>query len=82
MKKEKQLYIDQISSGLSTPCSKVSSILLALEIKKRIPVTYFTSGDSVVEHLKKTASPDDLIVTMGAGDVWKTGEAFLEKNNC
>ena len=77
-----ELLLLPIYAAGEEPTKENLSERLALEIKKRRPVTYFTSGDSVVEHLKKTARPDDLIVTMGAGDVWKTGEAFLEKNNC
>jgi len=63
------------------PTEEGLSERLALEIRKRRPVTFFTSGDSAAEHLENTARPKDLIITMGAGDVWKTGEAFLGKKN-
>jgi UDP-N-acetylmuramate--alanine ligase len=33
---------------------------------------------AIVEQLQLMARPGDLIVTMGAGDVWKIGRAFLE----
>jgi DNA processing protein len=36
LKTEKQLYIDQISSELSVPCSKISTLLLTLEFKNII----------------------------------------------
>ncbi len=77
-----ELLLLPIYAAGELPAKENLSERLALEIKKKRPVTYFTSGDSVVEHLTKTARPEDLIITMGAGDVWKTGEAFLEKNNC
>ena len=32
-----------------------------------------------VNHLKKTLKPGDLLLTLGAGDVWKVGEEVLKK---
>ena len=34
---------------------------------------------AIVEQLRLMARPGDLIVTMGAGDVWKIGRAFLDE---
>ncbi|MDA8405067.1 MAG: UDP-N-acetylmuramate--L-alanine ligase [Desulfobacteraceae bacterium] len=39
-----------------------------------------TSFDAV-RHLKKIVRPGDLVLTLGAGDVWKTGEALLTELN-
>lgn len=33
--------------------------------------------EAIVEHLELQAQPGDLIVTMGAGDVWRVAESFL-----
>ncbi len=33
---------------------------------------------AIVEHLEDTARPGDLVVTMGAGDVWKIAKQFLD----
>ena len=33
---------------------------------------------AAVTHLKKMVSPKDLVLTLGAGDVWQVGEALLE----
>lgn len=35
---------------------------------------------AIVEQLQVMAKPGDLIVTMGAGDVWKIGRGFLESS--
>jgi len=35
--------------------------------------------EAIVAHLEKTARPSDVILTQGAGSVWKTGEAFLKR---
>jgi UDP-N-acetylmuramate-alanine ligase len=35
--------------------------------------------DDIVEHLLSIAEPSDVIITQGAGNVWKIGEEFLKK---
>ena len=40
-------------------------------------VTYLSSFDEIVTHLQTIARPGDVIITMGAGDIWKVGERFL-----
>lgn len=42
-------------------------------------VTYIPGFDGIVEHLLKIAKPSDVIITQGAGNVWKIGEAFLQR---
>ena len=40
---------------------------------------YIGSRDQVVDHLVSTLRQGDLLLTLGAGDVWKLGEAVLER---
>ena len=40
---------------------------------------YFATFEEIVEDLKKFAQPGDIILTIGAGDVFKIGEALVEK---
>jgi UDP-N-acetylmuramate--alanine ligase len=40
---------------------------------------YIAGREEVVEHLLTTLRPGDLLLTLGAGDVWKIGERVLEK---
>ena len=42
-------------------------------------VLYIPDFNSIVKYLSDNASPGDLIITMGAGDVYKVGEMFLKK---
>lgn len=42
-------------------------------------VIYMPSFDRIVDHLLAIAEPTDVIITLGAGDVWKIGEDFLKK---
>jgi UDP-N-acetylmuramate--alanine ligase len=41
--------------------------------------TYIGSKEQVVKHLAGTLRQGDLLLTLGAGDVWKLGEAVLEE---
>ena len=52
---------------------------LAGEAGKRRPLKYFRSPSSAADYLVESTGSGDLVITMGAGDVWKTGEVFLEK---
>ena len=52
----------------------VSSKQLAGDIKD---CTYFPSFEECAEYLKENAQRGDLIITMGAGDVYKVGDIFL-----
>ena len=39
---------------------------------------YIKDFESIVEYLDKNANSGDLIITMGAGDIYKVGELFLD----
>jgi UDP-N-acetylmuramate--alanine ligase len=38
---------------------------------------YLPDFESITDHLLAVARPQDVIITLGAGNVWKIGEAFL-----
>lgn len=40
-------------------------------------VRYLGNLDRIVEHLKQNVEPGSLIITMGAGDIWKVGDKLL-----
>jgi UDP-N-acetylmuramate--alanine ligase len=40
---------------------------------------HFSNFDAIAEHLAKVVRPGDVILTQGAGSVWKVGEAFLKR---
>ncbi len=42
-------------------------------------VLYIKSREEVVEHLISVAVPDDMVITLGAGDVGKIGEDFIDR---
>lgn len=41
-------------------------------------VVYIKSFEDIVSYLEDKAAPGDIIITMGAGDIYKVGEMFLE----
>jgi UDP-N-acetylmuramate--alanine ligase len=40
-------------------------------------VSYEPKASAIPKALRGIVSPGDLVITLGAGDVWKTGEAFI-----
>ena len=62
--------------------NKVSSKLLTDEIKREHPekdVYYFETFEEVANFLFENTHEGDMVITMGAGDVYKIGEMVLEK---
>ena len=50
------------------------------DIAQEIPNSmYFDSFDEIIKTLRWTAAPGDLILTVGAGDIYKVGERLIEK---
>ena len=54
----------------------ISSKDMAAEIPNSM---YFASFDEILKTLRWTAAPGDLILTVGAGDVYKIGERLVEE---
>ena len=49
------------------------------DLVQKIPGSkYFATLPELTEHLKKIAQPGDLILTVGAGDIYKAGEALIQ----
>jgi UDP-N-acetylmuramate--alanine ligase len=47
-------------------------------VAQGIDARHIETFEQIVEHLRKEARPNDLVVVMGAGPVWQVGKAFLE----
>lgn len=41
---------------------------------------YISGFDNILKYFEDNAKPGDIIVTMGAGDIFKVGEMFIDKN--
>jgi len=45
-------------------------------------VTYLSGFKEIVDHLCAIVKPGDVVMTLGAGDVWKIGEELLGRLGC
>jgi UDP-N-acetylmuramate--alanine ligase len=58
----------------------ISSNDLAIAAKSQHPdIRYLGSFERIFEHLSQNINPGDLVITMGAGDVWKIGERLVKE---
>jgi UDP-N-acetylmuramate--alanine ligase len=42
-------------------------------------VTFIADREKIVEHMVSVLKRGDLMITLGAGDVWKLGEQVVER---
>ena len=75
------LIVTDVYSAGEDPIPGVSGKLIADEVRTMTgqDVLYIPHKEDVVAYLKKNARPLDLVITMGAGDIYKVGEAYLKE---
>jgi UDP-N-acetylmuramate--alanine ligase len=75
------LVVMDIYAASESPIEGVNSLNLSegIQNKGHKQVKYLGGPDRVVDYLLATARPGDVIITQGAGTVWKVGEEFLKK---
>jgi UDP-N-acetylmuramate--alanine ligase len=63
-----------------TPIEGITSAALAQAIRDHghRDVRYFDSTDKLQEALQELAAPQDLVVTLGAGNIWQVGQRLLD----
>ena len=62
---------------------KISSKTLVNKIKESDPVKdvyFFKDFEEIANFVYNNAEEGDLVITMGAGDIYKVGEMILEKD--
>ncbi len=71
MAADEVLLLDIAGAG-ETPIPGIHTSLIEERMRGagHANVRYYPRREDVVTHLRATVGPDDLIVTMGAGDVW------------
>ncbi|GAA0726111.1 UDP-N-acetylmuramate--L-alanine ligase [Clostridium malenominatum] len=58
----------------------ISSVMLGDKLRDNgLTCNNFHSFEDIVSYLKETLLPGDLVLTVGAGDIYKVGEMFLKK---
>ncbi len=75
------LILAEIYAAREKNIYKISSKGLAEEVLKKHPdkeVYYMESFEEMAAYVKEHAGENDLVLTMGAGDIYKVGEMILE----
>ncbi len=75
------LIVTDIYAASEKPIEGVSAAGLCEAIRScgHRDAVYLSGFDRITEHLLATAKPSDVIITQGAGNVWKIGEEFLRR---
>ena len=69
-----KVIVADIYSAREIDKGEIHSSILAERIKQNGQDAIYLPGfDEIVEYLKKNAAPGDLIITMGAGDIYRVG---------
>lgn len=75
------LIVTDIYAASEKPIEGVSAASLCEGIRAHghQGVIYLSGFDDMTDHLLAIAKPSDVIITQGAGSVWKVGEEFLKR---
>ena len=76
-----KVVLAEIYAAREKNIHKISSKQLVEKIREKEPgkeVYYFDSFDEIASFVYNNAQEDDLILTMGAGDIYKVGEMILK----
>lgn len=77
------LVLTDIYAAREKDIYNISSYKLMNAVKERHPdkeVYYVKDFEDIVKYIEKFAGPDDIVMTMGAGDVYKVGDMLLNKD--
>lgn len=77
------IVLAEIYAAREKNIHKISSSSLVPAIKENEPgkeVHYFADFEEIVDFVNENTEEGDLIITMGAGDVYKIGEMLLKKD--
>jgi UDP-N-acetylmuramate--alanine ligase len=70
-----EVFLLDIYAASEPPIPGVTADALAEKIRSRRPVTRLAPDEQ--DALRERLRPGDVLLTLGAGDVWKWGEALL-----
>jgi UDP-N-acetylmuramate--alanine ligase len=75
------LFMTEIYAAGEPPIPGVSGQQLAESVRAagHPSVTWVERRDGLMEKVLPTLQPGDLVITLGAGDIWKTGLELLER---
>ena len=75
------LFMTEIYAAGEQPIPGVSGekLVEAVRAAGHPSATFVERKDGLVDQVLPTLKPGDLVITLGAGDIWKTGMAILER---
>lgn len=76
-----RVWLTDIYSAGEKPIPGISSslILESFPAEKRDTVTLILNREAIIEEVVKELRPQDMLLTLGAGDVYKIGDEILKK---
>ncbi|MCH7549357.1 MAG: UDP-N-acetylmuramate--L-alanine ligase [Candidatus Krumholzibacteriota bacterium] len=76
-----RVYITDIYPAGEAPIPGVNAMTIIERVEKSgaVDVSYAPSFDEMVEKVCGELKPGDMVITMGAGDIFKAGDALLER---
>ncbi len=78
-----RVLISGIYSAGEDPLPGISSAALVEAVRERghSHVYAVETAEAILDYLQQQARGGDLVITMGAGDIWKTGREFVARKN-
>ena len=75
------LLVTEVYSALEDPIEGASGESLAAAIRDHghKNVTYMPDKEKIADAVCKMIQPGDLVITLGAGDIWKVGKEIVER---
>ena len=75
------IVINEIYAAGETPIEGISADLIvnAITDREKRPVHYFRTAEEITDFLYEIAEPGDIILTLGAGNIWKVGTNLVER---
>jgi UDP-N-acetylmuramate--alanine ligase len=75
------LIVAPIYAANEAPIEGVTAEKLAAAIAANghEDITYISSKDQIVSYLIDIVRPNDIVITMGAGDIWEVGHKLLDQ---
>lgn len=75
-----ELILADIYAAREKDKGEINSKMLAESIKENnVNVKYISSFDEIADYIRGNASPGDVVITMGAGDIYIVGDMLLKK---
>lgn len=72
------LIITDIYAAREKDTGEVSSKILSDKVRAQgVNVEYISSFEDIVSYVKRNAAPGDVVITMGAGDVYRIGDMLV-----